>query len=143
MPPLSAGVHSHYRSFLSSTYKADKSKFEIHYGSGSLKGFMSEDVLTVSMGRGAHFGLGDSWRLGAVSWEGRFGEARGLRGAMETTPKAVCPSISTVCAEVCAHIIAHTWNKLGFPSRCLWAQVLVFCPQGCPWHLFPPGELSS
>ena len=36
-------LHSKYNSARSTTYKANGTKFEIHYGSGSLSGFLSTD----------------------------------------------------------------------------------------------------
>lgn len=40
-------LHSTYDSSSSSTYKANGSEFEIHYGSGSLTGFISNDDVTI------------------------------------------------------------------------------------------------
>lgn len=40
-------MHSTYDSGSSSTYKSNGSEFEIHYGSGSLTGFISNDVFTI------------------------------------------------------------------------------------------------
>jgi saccharopepsin len=40
-------LHSTYDSSSSSTYKKNGTSFEIHYGSGSLSGFTSKDVMTI------------------------------------------------------------------------------------------------
>ncbi|KAI0007910.1 Asp-domain-containing protein [Xylariaceae sp. FL0662B] len=40
-------LHSKYDSSASSTYKKNGTEFEIRYGSGSLSGFVSQDVLTI------------------------------------------------------------------------------------------------
>ncbi|QRV87932.1 aspartyl protease [Ceratobasidium sp. AG-Ba] len=40
-------LHAKYDSSASSTYKANGTSFEIHYGSGSLEGYMSQDTLTI------------------------------------------------------------------------------------------------
>lgn len=40
-------LHTKYDSSSSSTYKKNGSSFEIHYGSGSLTGFVSQDTLTI------------------------------------------------------------------------------------------------
>jgi len=40
-------LHTKYDSSASSTYKANGTTFEIHYGSGSMEGFVSQDTLTI------------------------------------------------------------------------------------------------
>jgi len=40
-------LHAKYDASASSTYKANGTSFEIHYGSGSLEGYMSQDTLTI------------------------------------------------------------------------------------------------
>lgn len=40
-------LHSKYDSSASSSYKKNGSSFEIHYGSGSLEGFVSQDTVTI------------------------------------------------------------------------------------------------
>jgi len=40
-------LHTKYDSSASSTYKANGTEFEIHYGSGSMEGFVSNDLLTI------------------------------------------------------------------------------------------------
>ncbi|KAJ4402068.1 aspartic proteinase precursor [Gnomoniopsis sp. IMI 355080] len=40
-------LHTKYESSSSSTYKQNGSSFEIQYGSGSMKGFVSQDTLTI------------------------------------------------------------------------------------------------
>ena len=40
-------LHTKYDSSASSTYKANGSSFEIRYGSGSLSGFISQDILRI------------------------------------------------------------------------------------------------
>lgn len=41
-------THKNYNSAASSTYEADGRALEIHYGSGSMKGFLSRDTLSVA-----------------------------------------------------------------------------------------------
>ncbi|KAG8966094.1 Vacuolar protease A [Tulasnella sp. 419] len=40
-------LHAKYDSSASSTYKKNGTRFEIHYGSGSMEGFVSQDKLTI------------------------------------------------------------------------------------------------
>lgn len=40
-------LHAKYDSSASTTYKANGSEFDIAYGSGSLSGFISNDVLSI------------------------------------------------------------------------------------------------
>lgn len=40
-------LHTKYDSSSSSTYKANGTSFEIHYGSGSMEGFVSQDTLAI------------------------------------------------------------------------------------------------
>jgi len=40
-------LHAKYDASASSTYYANGSSFEIHYGSGSLEGYISQDVMTL------------------------------------------------------------------------------------------------
>jgi len=40
-------LHSKYDSSASSTYKKNGTTFEIHYGSGSMEGFISQDTMTI------------------------------------------------------------------------------------------------
>ena len=48
IPKYLSGTHNRYDSTESSTYKPNGTEFEIHYGSGSMSGFVSSDKVCIA-----------------------------------------------------------------------------------------------
>eukprot|EP00823_Brevimastigomonas_motovehiculus_P007894 TRINITY_DN708_c0_g1_i1.p1 TRINITY_DN708_c0_g1~~TRINITY_DN708_c0_g1_i1.p1 ORF type:complete len:381 (-),score=86.73 TRINITY_DN708_c0_g1_i1:280-1422(-) len=72
-------MHRRYDSKKSSTYKANGTEFEIKYGSGSMKGFLSEDTVTMGSIAVPHQFFGEAISEGsAPMYLGRFDGISGL-----------------------------------------------------------------
>lgn len=60
--------HSTYNSVKSSTYQKDGQDFDITYGSGSVKGFVSKDVVTLGDTTDSAFGFGEVTSVSGMSF---------------------------------------------------------------------------
>jgi len=56
---IACATHSQYDSSTSTTYEADGTDFDITYGSGSVKGFVSKDVASITGDISASMGFGE------------------------------------------------------------------------------------
>lgn len=61
-------IHKTYNSAKSSSYKADGTPLEIHYGSGSMKGFLSEDELTMAGVKIKNQTFGEATKLPGITF---------------------------------------------------------------------------
>lgn len=71
-------LHAKYESSASSTYKANGTSFEIRYGSGSLEGYMSQDILTIGDLSVKHQDFAESTKEPGLAFA--FGKFDGILG---------------------------------------------------------------
>ena len=65
---LPCWTHKLYDATKSSTYKKNGENFDIQYGSGAVKGFVSEDVATIGDGITANMGFGEVTSASGISF---------------------------------------------------------------------------
>lgn len=73
-------LHAKYESSASSTYKANGTSFEIRYGSGSLEGYMSQDILTIGDLSVKHQDFAESTKEPGLAFA--FGKFDGILGKL-------------------------------------------------------------
>uniref|UniRef100_A0A8U8C1X6 Uncharacterized protein n=1 Tax=Geospiza parvula TaxID=87175 RepID=A0A8U8C1X6_GEOPR len=122
---LACWLHPHYQPLLSCTHRANGTAFAISYGSGSLRGFLSTDTLTV--------------RWGGVS--GVLG--RGLGVPNQTSAEAVAlPGLTFAVARFDGVLgLAYPGVTVSLCHRPRVTVLMSLCPHRCPTSQFPTRPL--